>query len=296
MTVVVQVQALLALGRLEDAERSGRRAIDRLGDSVPQARSMILGTVATALRQAGRVEDAYDALAGSADLERAAFRELSELQLGLERAALETRAARREADTLAHKNRELQSVVRQLADAHDELERRTDQLEGLQGQLREQADRDWLTGLHNRRYLARELGRLAGEQVTGPFSLAVVDLDHFKSINDRFGHDVGDRVLVRAAALLVEGLRRDDLVVRTGGEEFVVLMPATPPGAATAACERLRRAIREEPWDRLAPGLTLTASVGVASAAREVDLDELARDADQRLYEAKHAGRDRVAA
>jgi diguanylate cyclase (GGDEF)-like protein len=289
MTVVVEVQALLALGRLEDAERSGRRAIERLGENVPQARSMILGTVATALREAGRLDDAYDALTRSAELERAAFLELSELQLGLERATMEARAARREAEALARKNREL-------ADAHAELERRTAQLEALQGQLREQADRDWLTGLHNRRFLARELGRLAGEPVIGPFSLAVIDLDHFKSINDRFGHDVGDRVLVRAAALLVAGLRKDDVVVRTGGEEFVVLMPGTEPDAAEACCERLRRAIHDESWERLAPGLSLTASVGVASAEDAVDLDDLARAADRRLYDAKSSGRDRVAA
>jgi diguanylate cyclase (GGDEF)-like protein len=296
MTVVVEVRALLALGRLEDAERSGQRAIERLGERVPQARSLILGTVATALREAGRLEDAFEALARSAELERAAFLELSELQLGLERATLETRAARREAEALARKNRELEIVVRELAEAHAELERRTIQLEGLQGQLREQADRDWLTGLHNRRFLARELGRLTGEQVTGPFSLAVVDLDHFKSVNDRFGHDVGDRVLVRASALLVHGLRRDDVVVRTGGEEFVVLMPGTDAAAAERACERLRCAIREEPWDRIAPSLALTASVGVASADDAVDLESLARIADRRLYDAKHGGRDRVAA
>jgi diguanylate cyclase (GGDEF)-like protein len=296
MTVVVEVQALLALGRFQDAERSGQRALEALGERVPQARSMILGTVAAALREAGRMEDAYDALARSAELERAAYQEMSELQRGLERATLETRAARREAEALGRKNRELQAVVRELADAHAELERRTEQLERLQGQLREQADRDWLTGLHNRRFLARELGRLAGEKVTGPFSLAVIDLDHFKSINDRFGHDVGDRVLVRAAALLVNALRRDDVVVRTGGEEFVVLMPSTEPSAATIACERLRLAIAGEPWEELAPGLTLTASVGLATAAEEVDLDALARVADRRLYDAKHAGRDRVAA
>jgi diguanylate cyclase (GGDEF)-like protein len=296
ITVRAEVEALMALGRLDDAMRSGEGALSQLGDRVPRARSLILQTIAGALRDRGRFEDAYDALSRSAVLERQAVDELSEMQMGLERATLETTVARRDADTFAEKNRELEEVVRQIAEAHAELERRTLQLEGLEVQLREQADRDWLTGLHNRRFLARELDRLTGEGLAGPFSVAVLDIDHFKSINDRFGHDIGDRVLVRAAALLVDALRRDDLVVRTGGEEFVVLMPGTPPGAATAACERLRRAIRDEPWERLAPGLTLTASVGVASAAREVDLDELARHADQRLYEAKHAGRDRVAA
>src|SRR6201999_2080431 len=130
--------------------------------------------------------------------------------LSLERATLETSAARRESDELAAKNREL-------AQAHAELVLRTRQLEGLQEQLRDQADRDWLTGLHNRRYLARELERLTEERRHGPLSLSVLDLDHFKSINDRFGHDVGDRVLVRVARLLCDALRDTDVVVRSGG-------------------------------------------------------------------------------
>jgi diguanylate cyclase (GGDEF)-like protein len=296
VTVRAEVEALLALGRLDDAQRTGEGALGDLGDRVPQARSMILQTMASALRAAGRVEAAYEALSRSAELEREAFLELSELQLGLERATLATGAAQREADALAEKNRELEELVRALADAHAELERRTEQLEGLQEQLREQADRDWLTGLHNRRYLARELGRLADEGVRGPLSLAVLDLDHFKAINDRFGHDVGDRVLTRVAALLLGALRGSDIVVRTGGEEFVVLMPLTDPAAGAACCERLRHAIREEPWEKIAAGLRVTASVGVASADETVNLQSLGKIADRRLYEAKHRGRDRVVA
>jgi diguanylate cyclase (GGDEF)-like protein len=247
------------LGRTDDAQRCGEDALGRLGDRVPQARGLILATVATALREAGRLEDAYDTLARSAELERQASRELSELRLGLERATLEARAARREADV-----------------------------------LREQAERDWLTGLHNRRYLARELERLSSHPGTGHCSLAVLDLDHFKAINDRFGHDAGDQVLIRVAALLLDQLRQDDVVVRTGGEEFVVLMPGTEPNAALACCERLRTAIREESWERIAPAMTVSVSVGLASSPDAADVESLATLADQRLYEAKRAGRDRV--
>jgi diguanylate cyclase (GGDEF)-like protein len=296
MTVVMEVQALLALGRLDEAERSGQRAVERLGERVPQARSMILTTVAAALREAGRTEEAYGVLAHSVEVERRAFQELSALQRGLERATLETSAARSESDALAAKNRELQGVVRELAEARSALERRTEQLETLQEQLREQADRDWLTGLHNRRYLAREVGRHAAAPGPGPFSLAVLDLDHFKAVNDRFGHQAGDEVLMRVAALLLDAMRGQDVVVRTGGEEFVLLMPQTDANAAATACERLRAAIRDEPWSRIAPGMTLTASIGVATAENASDLRALTDIADQRLYAAKRAGRDRVAA
>ena len=221
------------------------------------------------------------------ELERRAFRELAELQRSLERATLETHAARRESDALAANNR-------QLAEAHAELERRASQLEALQHQLRDQADRDWLTGLHNRRYLARELQRLSQERISGPLSLAVLDIDHFKAINDRFGHAAGDQVLVRMARRLCDVLRASDSVVRSGGEEFLVLMPRTDAHAATACCERFREALASEDWEGIAPGLTLTTSVGLATTDHPTDLEALVKLADQRLYEAKNAGRDRI--
>jgi diguanylate cyclase (GGDEF)-like protein len=293
MTVVVQVRALLALGRLDEARDVGERALLRIGDQLPQARSYILTSLATALREAGQTDAAYDALERSAELERQAFRELSELQIGLERARLEMDAARREADAFATKNSELERVIAELAEAHTQLSQRTEQLEGLQDALREQAERDWLTGLHNRRYLARELERLDGQAI-GPFSAAVLDLDHFKAINDRHGHDVGDRVLQRLADLLTAVLRTSDRVVRTGGEEFVLLMPGADEQAARTGCERARRAVRDHAWEEIAPGLRLTVSIGVASTRAATDLQHLVTLADRRLYDAKRAGRDRV--
>ena len=272
MAVLTEVRALLALGRAEDARRAGEHALERLGDRVPQARSMILSAVAGALREAGRAEEAYDALARGAALEREALREFSELQLGLERERLAAAATRREADGLAARNREL---------------------EALQEQLREQADRDWLTGLRNRRYLARAGDDLAA-RLPGPVSLAVIDLDRFKSVNDRFGHQVGDQVLMRVARLLADHVRSGDVVVRTGGEEFAVLMPRSGREEAGACCERLRAEISAAPWYEVAPGLAVTASIGVASAAGCPDVGDLERVADERLYAAKRAGRDRV--
>ncbi len=286
-TVRADVQARMALGQLDDAREVGEGALSWLGDRVPQTRSLILSTLASSLRAAGRVEEAYDALERSAELERQAFQELSELQLKLERATLEASAARDASAGLAAKNR-------QLAEAHAELEDRAAEMEALQEQLRDQAERDWLTGLHNRRYFARELARLAAEQSGSWLSLAILDLDHFKSVNDEFGHEVGDRVLVRVAALLCDVLRSSDVVVRSGGEEFLVLMPGTEMNAATACCQRIRRRIRDEDWERFAEGLAVTASAGVAATDDPGRIAALTRTADERLYEAKRSGRDRV--
>ena len=280
MCVMVEARALLAVGRPDDAWRTGQRVVEWLGEGVPQLRSMILQDVAAALREAGRNDDAYTALAASAELERIAFRQLTELQRDFERAIHEHAAARREADVLAEKTRE--------------LERRAHQLEELQEQLRDQAERDWLTGLYNRRYLAAALERLNDGAGSEPLSLAIVDLDHFKEVNDRFGHDVGDRVLVRAGELLADAVRPSDVVARTGGEEFVVLMPVADTEAATACADRLRGIVAAERWDQIAPGLRVTASIGVASTSAGTGADDVLKLADRRLYAAKHAGRNRV--
>jgi diguanylate cyclase (GGDEF)-like protein len=288
-SVHAQVKARIALGRFDEAQHAGEETLIWLGDRLPRTRSVILGAVAQALREAGRIDAAYDTLLRSAELERRAVTEISELQLSLERATLQAHIARNESDALAVKNREL-------AEAHTQLETRTRQLEALQEQLRDQAERDWLTGVHNRRFLARELARPAAGRFGEVLSVAVVDLDHFKAINDRFGHSVGDLVLVRAAALLCEAVRTSDTVVRSGGEEFLLLMPHTSLHAAKACCERVRESINSERWDELAPGLTLSTSIGVATAGQSADLEALVKLADHHLYVAKDAGRNRVVA
>ena len=183
---------------------------------------------------------------------------------------------------------------RQLAEAHTELDRRADELERLHAQLREQAERDPLTGLHNRRYLARELERLTHERMAGATSLAVLDVDHFKTINDRFGHAAGDQVLIRIARMLCDSLRESDSIIRSGGEEFIILVPCTDVTAATACCERIRSTVNTHVWSSVADGLSVTTSLGVATTDDPTDLEAVIRLADQRLYEAKRDGRDRV--
>ncbi|MFG6464218.1 GGDEF domain-containing protein [Roseateles sp. DXS20W] len=159
--------------------------------------------------------------------------------------------------------------------------------------LEKMALRDPLTQVANREGLSRALELLTRAQgeLGFPMSVVFVDADHFKRINDQHGHDVGDQVLALLAQTLRANLPRDDLVARWGGEEFVLVMPQTPAEEAVAVAERLRAVLARTPWPA---GLAVTASWGVAEARDEAGLEAAMRDADQAMYRAKHAGRDRV--
>ncbi|WP_197284626.1 GGDEF domain-containing protein [Piscinibacter sakaiensis] len=159
--------------------------------------------------------------------------------------------------------------------------------------------RDPLTGLGNRRRLDRDLPALLAAAIGAgePLCVAMVDVDHFKPINDRHGHAVGDRVLVALATQLGAGTRQRDLLVRLGGEEFVIVFPQTPLAAATEVCERLRQRVAGHDWAALIPGLSVTLSVGLVQAGedlREASDGRLLDRADQAMYRAKAAGRNRV--
>ena len=164
-------------------------------------------------------------------------------------------------------------------------------------QARRAAESDPLTGLANRRHLDRMLEmhaeRLAREG--RPFCLMVADLDHFKSINDAWGHAVGDRALVAFAELLQNQSRAEDLVVRYGGEEFVVLLPDHSLDVALRIAERFRAATPSATPPELG-SRSLTASFGVAEAAVGEPPAELLQRADAALYRAKSSGRNRVEA
>lgn len=159
--------------------------------------------------------------------------------------------------------------------------------------LEKLALRDPLTQVANREGLNRALELLmrAQGELIFPMSVVFVDADHFKRINDEHGHEVGDQVLTLLAQTLRANLPRDDLVARWGGEEFVLVMPQTPAGEAVAVAERLRGVLARTRWPA---GLAVTASWGVAEACNEAGLEAAMREADQAMYRAKHAGRDRV--
>jgi len=157
-----------------------------------------------------------------------------------------------------------------------------------------EAHTDTLTGLANRRALDMEFSRrLAQRQRQGtPLCLLIIDLDHFKSLNDKFGHLLGDAVLKEVANVLKATARHMDIVGRLGGDEFAVLLPGSNLKAASLAAERLRSAIGDSPLRWEGHELTLTVSIGLAEAQVDDDPASLLKRADFALYAAKEAGRN----
>jgi diguanylate cyclase (GGDEF)-like protein len=157
---------------------------------------------------------------------------------------------------------------------------------------------DTLTGLANRRAI-QERGRndvKVARRTGAPVSLILADLDQFKSINDKYGHEAGDRVLIRTASILREQLRESDALGRWGGEEFVAVLPATPAAGAHGVAEKLRHAIATARFDNIAESQTISLGVATSQGLDDPGLewDLLIKEADQHLYRAKHEGRNRV--
>lgn len=157
---------------------------------------------------------------------------------------------------------------------------------------------DGLTRLYNRHYLdthLKNLARQAGEQARA-LSVMILDMDHFKSVNDTYGHNVGDEVLQQLAAVIMNTIRSADLAARYGGEEFVILMPETDASRAYEAAERLRRNVENTVMkiSHAQGTLQKTVSIGHATMRPDDTPETLLKRADVALYEAKHGGRNRV--
>ncbi|WP_395831395.1 PleD family two-component system response regulator [Elstera sp.] len=162
------------------------------------------------------------------------------------------------------------------------------------------ASTDALTGVYNRRYLDVHLDQMVrnANDVRKPLSVAFCDIDHFKRLNDTYGHAAGDEVLIEFANRMRRSLRHFDMIARIGGEEFVVVMPDTNIDVAIKVSERLRTRMQDDPFTVTAAGeLPVTISIGVAvSDMVETSGSELLRRADEAMYRAKQAGRNRVEA
>jgi two-component system cell cycle response regulator len=180
------------------------------------------------------------------------------------------------------------------------LKRYADELRSNVQAAMELAVVDPLTGLHNRRYLESHLLALLEQAArTGrPLSAMILDIDHFKRVNDSFGHDCGDEVLKTFAARVKRAVRGADLMCRFGGEEFVVVMPDAKLSIARIVAERIREAVASAPFpiERGARAIPVTVSIGIAGSGPGDTPDALFKRADRALYASKNSGRNRVTA
>ncbi|MDK9703506.1 MAG: diguanylate cyclase [Sulfuritalea sp.] len=193
----------------------------------------------------------------------------------------------------------LHEVRQKLRENEKALRSQLSEIQLLQAQLKEEVDRDHLTGLYNRRYLAatidRELARCLRDG--SPLSVMMIDIDHFKLINDTHGHPFGDEVLAAVAGVLNESLRAGDIACRYGGEEFLLLLPNMALETAKARADEIRLKVAALSLKADGIAFPVRISLGVAEAPRDAgDADTLVKQADAALYRAKAAGRNRVEA
>jgi diguanylate cyclase (GGDEF)-like protein len=184
-------------------------------------------------------------------------------------------------------------IVRARIRNHIALRKALTELDLKNMELERLAERDQLTGLYNRRKLDDSLAQeiIRSERYGRPLSVILIDIDHFKNVNDTYGHQTGDTVLVESATRLSDTLRTSDIAGRWGGEEFLVICPETSLEAAQLLAERLRKDYTRRDFSEAG---TLTASFGVAAHRKGLKMKDVVRRADQALYRAKEGGRNRV--
>jgi diguanylate cyclase (GGDEF)-like protein len=273
-----------ALGAAEEALELALHAGYDLG------RARALRTIGDCRRRLAEPQAAAGALAEAVGLFRAAGESTDEADtltsLGLVHLDLE----RLRAAELAETGEALHRALGQVSSLLEELREQQVELERV-------ARTDGVTGLASRRHFEETLeARFAAARVHGvELAVALLDVDHFKLVNDLArSHRVGDAVLREIAALLQVFCREADVVARWGGAEFAVLFPATARTDAAAACERIRSAVETHDWTTLHPGIRVTISGGIAGSGEADSADHLVFVADARLAEAKETGRNRV--
>jgi diguanylate cyclase (GGDEF)-like protein len=215
-------------------------------------------------------------------------------------AALHTELLRlqQELDQIDARRRSTERARRELEAINQQLSQKVDEVQSLQTALRQQAVRDFLTGLFNRRHLNDILPSMMAlaRRDQQPLAVALIDLDHFKAVNDRHGHGVGDRLLAAFGDMLAQQCRKSDVACRYGGEEFCLLMPRTDAGAARRKLGALLKLWRAAEFNVDAAPLTgHTFSAGIADTSSDpVSAEALLKRADDLLLEAKRLGRNRI--
>lgn len=290
-----EADALRRQGELQSRQSLWEQALELLQSALAIARDIkiqrevyeCLFALAKIYKSTGRFEEALEYFEQFHQLKETVFNEQSDLRIKNLTTIHQLEHAQRETQFHQQKSLELQ---------HEIEERRKAQ------ELAEHISRiDPLTGLYNRRYFffmfQEHISKHASNNET--LSFMIIDLDHFKLVNDNYGHLEGDRTLTRVATQLNHALRKDDIVARFGGEEFVIFLPDTGQDIAQIIAERIRLTIEELVISPSFPELRVTASIGVVSMQAgnkqaELLLEQALREADQALYLAKNRGRNQV--
>ena len=230
------------------------------------------------------------------------FKRFHDLDANIDQRGREDRRRAEAAEAQLHKTRdELTLALRRSAELSD-INAHLLRMERQKTELLQQAERfsleDSVTQVNNRRCLDVRLAAdvQRARRYASPLTIAMVDIDNFKEINDRYAHTKGDEVLRRVAALMREALRDSDYVARYGGDEFVLVFPETRLSNARLVCEMVRERIAAEDWSSIAPELKITVSLGVAERSPNTNTpDLLLNAADRLLYRAKRTGKNSVA-
>ncbi len=236
----------------------------------------------------GEVTDLHASVASASDLE--------DLKQNISRRLAQIQERLREQRELEHRREQaLQDSVSRLKERIGEMERESDRLQQQVNEARNEAFRDALTGLHNRtaydNRLEEEIARW--KRYRNDLSLILLDVDHFKHVNDSYGHKAGDRVLEVIGTLVHQTIRESDYPARYGGEEFVILLPQTDLEGAQAVAEKLRLAVQTKHFQYANQRVSITASCGLARFRESDSADSLFERADRALYQAKESGRNR---
>ena len=267
-------------GELDAAASLFTRAIE-LFDSINSQDEVpvLLEALSMAEEARGQLSAALKAERRASAMRRARAKALADTRMRVVEARYELELARREAE--AHRTMEAR-IAQQRA-----------QLKAQVDALSQAVRTDPLTRLGNRRML-EEVATVLTEPSGVPFSVALIDVDHFKRINDRFSHQVGDQVLQQIADIVHDNCRPTDVAARYGGEEFALVLPGMERDVAERVCERLRRRIEAFDWASIRQGMAVTVSVGLSADTCPADLDKVLARADLCLYAAKNGGRNQV--
>ena len=282
-----RIYYLFARGKLEMAEEAVEAAIETLRECAilaAETGDLEIGVpcclhLAEALAASGRFEE-------SLQWHR-------EYHARYVRKSTDTSLIRSRVAAIEYETRQLQARVETERSRADGLEQMNRALAQEAALLMNASMEDVLTGLPNRRGLERALLEIAAKG-SRDYAFAMMDIDHFKRVNDTFSHALGDEVLRQVALLLRITTRESDLVFRYGGEEFVLVMKGSDVLLAAKICRRISQAVRSWSWAQIHPNLQITLSIGVALADEARTPVEVMAVADARLYQAKNAGRDRI--